>query len=519
LIIFAGKIFSLAAIKQLAGQTLWYGISNIGAKFLNYLLTPLLTYLMSDATGVKDYGDYSLLYSWIAVLNILFTYGFETGYFRFSNKEGVSRESLFQTTFGSLIVSSIGLVFLFYLFRNPINNFINPSGPSRYIVWCLLLIGLDTLSAIPFAKLRQDNRPKKYAFVKLSGILVNIFFVVLFLVYLPKYTEQHPDSWLTGWYRGNNRVGFLLMANLLQNLFVFLILFPEWKSFRFKFNSRLWKQLFQYSAPMILIGLAGMINEVMDRQMLAKFLPLTEADAKRIVGIYSANYKLAIFITLFIQAFKMAAEPFFFNQAKEKTAPVLYARVMKWFVITLCLAFLFSSLYLDLWKYFIGSSFRSGIGIVPVLLFANICLGIYYNLSVWYKLTDRMRMGLYITVMGAVITLIGNYIFIPHWGMYAAAWTTLICYAAMVVVTYFAGQKYFPVPYPVKKLLAYLTVMLVFFLIKISVDALTSGLGSAAQLTIRLLVASSLMILYLLLIMKAERQELKAMPLIGKFIR
>ncbi len=509
----------MAAIKQLAGQTLWYGISNIGAKFLNYLLTPLLTYLMSDATGVKDYGDYSLLYSWIAVLNILFTYGFETGYFRFSNKEGVSRESLFQTTFGSLIVSSIGLVFLFYLFRNPINNFINPSGPSRYIVWCLLLIGLDTLSAIPFAKLRQDNRPKKYAFVKLSGILVNIFFVVLFLVYLPKYTEQHPDSWLTGWYRGNNRVGFLLMANLLQNLFVFLILFPEWKSFRFKFNSRLWKQLFQYSAPMILIGLAGMINEVMDRQMLAKFLPLTEADAKRIVGIYSANYKLAIFITLFIQAFKMAAEPFFFNQAKEKTAPVLYARVMKWFVITLCLAFLFSSLYLDLWKYFIGSSFRSGIGIVPILLFANICLGIYYNLSVWYKLTDRMRMGLYITVMGAVITLIGNYIFIPHWGMYAAAWTTLICYAAMVVVTYFAGQKYFPVPYPVKKLLAYLTVMLVFFLIKISVDALTSGLGSAAQLTIRLLVASSLMILYLLLIMKAERQELKAMPLIGKIIR
>ncbi len=513
------NFFSLAAIKQLAGQTLWYGISNIGAKFLNYLLTPLLTYLMSDSSGVKDYGDYSLLYSWIAVVNILFTYGFETGYFRFSNKEGVNRQSLFQTAFGSLIVSTIGLILLFSLFRVPINNFISPTGPSRYILWCLLLVGLDTLSAIPFARLRQENRPRKYAFVKLSGIVVNILFVVLFLVYLPRYAEQHPESWLAGWYRGNNRVGFLLMANLLQNLFVFLILFTEWKSFRFKIDKQLWRQLFQYSAPMIIIGLAGMINEVMDRQMLAKFLPLSEAASKRIVGIYSANYKLAIFITLFIQAFKMAAEPFFFNQAKEKTAPVLYARVMKWFVITLCLAFLFSSLYLDIWKFFIGSSFRSGLGVVPVLLFANICLGIYYNLSVWYKLTDRMRMGLYITVMGALITLIGNYIFIPHWGMYAAAWTTMICYATMVVVTYFAGQKYFPVPYPVKKILAYLTVMLVFFFLKTGIDALTVHLAPLAQLSIRLVTASVLMLLYLLLIMKAERSELKAMPVIGKYIR
>jgi len=507
----------LTAIKQLAGQTLWYGVSNIGAKFLNYLLTPLLTYLMTDISGVRDYGDYSLLYSWIAVVNIIFTYGFETGYFRFSNKEGMDRISLFQTAFGSLLISTVGLILLFSFFRVSINNFMNLEGHPEYISWCLYLIGLDSLCAIPFAKLRQENRPKKYAFVKLSGIIINILFTVFFLVWLPKYAEGHFNSFLSQWYRGNSRVGFLLMANLLQNLFVFLILFGEWRDFKFKLNKILWRQLFFYSAPMIFIGLAGMINEVMDRQMLAKFLPVS-VDAKRVVGIYSANYKLAIFITLFIQAFKMAAEPFFFNQSKEKNAPDIYARVMKWFVITLSLAFLFSDLYLDLWQYMVGASYRSGLSVVPILLFANICLGIYYNLSVWYKLTDRMRMGLIITAFGALITLAGNYFFIPYWGMYASAWTTLVCYATMVVITYYMGQKYFPIPYPTKRILTYLVFMLIFFIIKIGINVLSDSWHTGMKLVLRLPVATVLMSLYILIIAKLERTELKTMPLIGKLI-
>jgi len=384
-------------------------------------------------------------------------------------------------------------------------------------MWCLYLIGLDSLCAIPFAKLRQENRPKKYAFVKLSGIIINILFTVLFLVYLPKYAESYPNNFISHWYSSNNRVGFLLLANVLQNLFIFLILFAEWKDFKFKMNKGLWRQLFLYSAPMIFIGLAGMINEVMDRQMLAKLLPVG-IDAKRVVGIYSANYKLAIFITLFIQAFKMAAEPFFFNQSKGKNAPHLYARVMKWFVITLSLAFLFSALYLDLWQYMVGASYRSGLGIVPILLFANICLGIYYNLSVWYKLTDRMRMGLYITIFGALITLAGNYLFIPYWGMYAAAWTTLVCYATMVLVTYFIGQKYFPIPYPVKRILTYLLIMLIFFFIKMGINDLSASWTTTMQLMLRLPAATLLMALYIIFIIKVERTELKTMPLIGKFI-
>lgn len=509
----------MAAIKQLAGQTLWYGGSNIGARLLNYLLTPLITYLLQDAKGVQDYGDISLIYSWIAVLNIIFTYGFETGYFRFSNKEGIDKHKLFNTTFGSLLVTSAALIFFISLFRLPINHFLNLNGHPEYIVWCLVLIGLDAISTIPFARLRQDNRPKKYAFVKVSGIVVNIFFTLAFLVFIPKYIVSHPNSRLDIWYNSHSKVGLLILANLLQNLFVFLVLFNEWKQFRFNLDSKLWKQIFAFSSPMIVIGLAGMVNEVMDRQMLAKFLPLPEPNVKCLVGIYSANYKLAIFITLFIQAFKMAAEPFFFNQAKDKNAPAVYAKVLKWFVVTLCVAFLFTALYLDIWTHLIGKAYRSGIGIVPVLLFANICLGIYYNISVWYKITDRMRMGLYITLMGAIITFIGNYAFIPHWGMYAAAWTTCICYATMVVVTYFVGKRYYPVPYPVKKILTYITVMLLLFFLKVGIDHATKGLTHFPQFTIRVISATGLMALFLALVLNVEKAELKGMPVIGRYLK
>ncbi|GEM63447.1 polysaccharide biosynthesis protein [Sphingobacterium faecium NBRC 15299] len=507
----------MAAIKELAGQTLWYGVSSIGAKFLNYLLTPILTYLMADTSGVRDYGGYSLLYSWIAVTNIIFTYGFETGYFRFSNKHNICRQLLFQTAFGSIIISTALFIIILSFFKVSINNFMNLEGHPEYILWCLCLIGLDALCTIPFAKLRQENRPKKYALIKLAGIIVNIIFTLFFLVWLPQNNKNNFNDSIIQWLNNQNRIGLLLIANILQNFIVFLMLFSEWKNFKFKIDIKLWIKLFKYSAPMIFIGLAGMINEVMDRQMLAKLLP-ANIDAQKVVGIYAANYKLAIFITLFIQAFKMAAEPFFFNQSREANAPIVYARVMKWFVIILSLAFLFSALYLDIWQYLIGAPYRSGLDIVPILLCANICLGIYYNLSVWYKLTDRMQMGLYITVFGTIITLVGNYIFIPHWGIYAAAWTTLLCYASMMILTYLIGQKIYFIPYQVKRIVLYLCMMLICFLLKMYFDHLSLSFSNNLQMLTRLPVATILFLSYILLIIKIERKELKEMPLIRKFV-
>lgn len=476
-------------------------MSSVGVRMLNYLLTPILSYLMSDARGVADYGVYSLVYACIAFANIVFTYGFETGFFRYSNKEGIDKEQLFQTTFGSLLVSSIVLSTGIGLFSSEISNFLDFANHPEYILLALGIISLDAISTIPFAKLRQDGRPKKYAFVKLGGVLLNIVLVLLFLAFLPQYYTSHPNAWGSEWFYGQDRISLLLWANLIMNFFVFTMLFREWKTFRFKLDTALWKTVFQYASPMVFIGLAGMTNEVLDRLMLQKLLPTSDEAAKMIVGVYSANYKLAIFITLFIQAFKMAAEPFFFKEAQDKNAPQLYARVMKWFVFTLCIAFLFTTLFIDVWKYFIAPNYRSGLGVVPILLMANICLGIYYNLSVWYKITDKMRAGVYITLLGAAITITGNYYLIPLYGMYATAWVTFACYFTMVMVSYLAGQKYFAVPYPLKAILKIVLLMLAFYILHYGVRSwvlpntdLTTGVFISIATGITLLLAYVLII-------------------------
>ena len=382
---------------------MWYGLSNIGARFLNYILTPIVTYLLHTRAGQAEYGDYSVLMAAIAFVNVIYTYGMETAYFRFS-LPGNNRERLFQTTFSSLYVSTILFSLLFILFRQKIDIFLGLNGHPEYITCCVLIIAIDTMAAIPFARLRQEERPRKYAFTKVAGIFVNILLTLFFIYYSPHYIAAHPDGAYAHWYSQYNNTGFLLLANLVQNIVTFLLLWKEWKSFRFGFDIQLWKKIMVYTSPMIIVGLGGMVNETMDRIMLRKLLPASEEIAKAAVGIYSANYKLAIFITLFIQAFKMSAEPFFFSQSADKNAPKTYARVMKWFVITLCLAFLFTALYIDVWKHFIPKSYWGGLGVVPILLSANLALGIYYNLSVWYKIVDKMYLGMFITLIGAVIT-------------------------------------------------------------------------------------------------------------------
>jgi len=305
----------------------------------------------------------------------------------------------------------------------------------------------------------------------------------------------------------------MLLANLAASGVTFLLLCKEWLAYRFRFDAELWNRIIRYSMPMVIIGLGGMINETFDRIMLPRLLPGSPQDGEIANAIYSANYKIAIFITLFITAFRMSAEPFFFSQAKEKNAPRTYARVMKWFVIVLCFAFLFTGLFLDVWKFYIGKAYYSGLGVVPILLAANVCLGIYYNLAVWYKITDKMHLGMLITFIGAAITLIINFAFIPKYGMYACAWATFAAYGTMMVISYYMGQKYFPVPYNLKKLLSYLTVMLLLFFSERLVMFLTD------KVFVRLLAASFLMYLFIKLVIAAEKKELAKMPFIGQFIK
>ncbi len=502
----------MASLKKLAGQTMWYGLSNIAAKLLNYILTPLITYLLNTPKEQADYGDLSVLYAAIAFANIIFTYGLETAYFRFSSQE-TDRKTLFQTTFTSLLISTILFGGMLLLFRVPISNFVELGGHPEYIDLCIYIIAIDTLAAIPFAKLRQEERPRKYAFVKIAGILVNILLTIFFIAYSPRYVAAHPGSAYANWYQQQTNVSLLLLANLAQAAITFLLLWKEWIDYRFRLDKALWTKIILYSSPLVIVGLGGMVNETIDRIMLRKLLPVSAEEARIAAGTYSANYKLAIFITLFIQAFRMGAEPFFFNQSKDKNAPATYARVMKWFVLTLCFAFLFTVLYLDIWKLLLGSSYRNGVGVVPILLGANVALGIYYNLSVWYKITDKMRIGMYITLIGAAITLAINYIFIPQYGMYACAWATFACYTVMMLISYALGQKYFPVPYDLKKIIGYLVLITLLFAAQKSISSLTG------MLAIRLISATILMLVFMVAIYRNEREELKRLPLIGKFVR
>jgi len=482
---------------------------------INFLQNPILTYLLSDGRGRERFGEISFLYAIIPFANVIFTYGMTTAFFRFSNK-ATDKNKLFETSFGSLLVSTILLGFAFWLCRVPIAGFLSLSAHPEYITWAIIIIALDAVAAIPFARLRAEGKPRRYAFVRVAGIVINLISIVVFVGFSPHWVAAHPDSLYAAWYNQYTPTGFVLMANILQNLFVFLMLFREWSSFRFRFDAVLWRNILAYSSPFVIIGLGGMVNETLDRVMLLKFSSGGAAAAKEAVGIYNSNYKLAIIITLFIRAFQMAAEPFFFNQSTDKNAPKTYARVMKWFVITICFAFLSTALFLDVWKYIEGPAYRSGLGVVPILLFANIALGIYYNLAVWYKITDQLKYGIGITLAGAAITLIINFIFIPHYGMWACAWATFICYTSMMVISYLAGQRYFPVPYSIRKLITYLAVMTLLFFVQKGVYSLTADIGSA--FIIRLSSGILLMLAFIRLVWVTERKELQGFPLIGKYM-
>lgn len=459
-----------------------------------------------------SYGEYSTIYAAIPFANVIFTYGLETAYFRFSNKPEIDRQKLYDTSFGSIIGSTAILGGLLYLFRMPIARFLNISHHPEYITWVVLVIALDTLSSLPFAKLRQENRPKRYAFTKFAGIVVNIVLVVFFMQICPKLIAAHPNSALADWYSQYSSSGFLILANLGMAAFTFLLLFKEWSSFRFHFSPGLWKTVLAYALPFVLIGLSGNVNETIDRIMLPKLYHGSEAAAKMETGIYAANYKLSIVITLFINAFRMAAEPFFFAQSNDKDAPKTYAKVMKWFVITLCFAFLGTVLYLDIWKYMEGAHYRTGLMVVPILLYANLALGIYYNLAVWYKITGQLKYGMFITLFGAFLTLVINFIFIRWFGMWACAWATFICYTSMMCLCYYYGQKHFPVPYATKKLLSYIGVITVLFFVQWLIFHFTRSV------VLHLVTGTILMLLFIRLVYITEKKELKGFPLIGRYV-
>ncbi len=454
----------MSALKKLAGQTAIYGLPSIVGRLLNYLLVPLYTNIFLT----NEYGVVTELYAYVAFLMVIMTYGMETAFFRFSKKHN-GDSSVFSTTMWSLICTSSVFLLIVLLFRHPIANAMDYGSHPEYIVYFGLILAIDAVCTIPFASLRNRQKPLQFAGIKVINIASNIFFNLFFLVFCPWWTGGHPDSILTFIYHPSVGVGYIFISNLLASMMTLAALFPEIFKMQRVFDKKLLHTMLLYAFPIMIWGMAGIVNETFDR-ILLKHLTPDFMDPMAQLGIYGACYKVSIVMTLFIQAFRFAAEPFFFEHSDHANAKETYAKVMHFFIITCSFIFVVCTVFLNDLMHFVGPAFRVGANVVPPLLMANLFLGIFYNLSVWYKITDQTKFGAYISLFGAALTLVLNFIFVPIFGYTGAAWATFICYFAIALVSYLLGQKYYPIPYAVKSAFYYLAVAVMLYVIHANIS-------------------------------------------------
>ena len=460
---------ALNPLKKLAGQTAIYGLPTIVGRLLNYFLVPLYTRVFET----EQYGVVTELYAYVAFLMVILTYGMETTFFRFSKKEK-DNPLVYSSSIVSLIVTSLLFIILVWLFSSDIAKGLGYINNSEYFIWFAWILGLDAISAVPFAKLREDNKAKRFAIIKSANIAIQIGFNLFFIVLCPwllKHSNDSIGNILNLFYSPNIGVGYIFISNLISSIITLILLLPEIINIRYKIDLKLLKKMLSYALPVMIWGMAGIVNETFDRILLKHLIPQSENPMSQL-GIYGACYKIAILMTLFIQTFKFAAEPFFFAQAEKGDAKKVYADVMKYFVLVCSFIFLIVMLYIDIVMKFVGEEYRIGEPVVPVLLIANLCLGIFYNLSIWYKITDQTRYGAYISLTGAVITLILNFLLVPFMGYMGAAWTTLICYFTIMLISYILGQKHYKINYETKRIAFYVGLSLIIFFISnwISID-------------------------------------------------
>lgn len=454
----------MSVLKKLASETAVYGLSSILGRLIYYLLVIV-------HTGVFRPNELAItvtLFSWAAVLQIIYTFGMETTFFRYAKAE--NKESVYNQLFTAVLIVTLSFTLLFISFPSffaaligyPAAQF--PEAP-KYIVWMALIIGIDAAVAIPYARLRQDKQGKRFAVTKFLNILINVFLNLLFLwvfkdIYEGKYLSS-LQPFISKIYHPSRAVGFIFLANLIANIAMMMMMSSFFFRLKPSFNSESFKKYWIYAFPILIVGLAGTLNGLTDRFVLESFLPegfYPNRTSKEALGIYGNCLKLAIFMNLAVQAFKYAADPFFFSKAEDKNATKTFALVMKWFIIVCVIIWVGVSINLDLFgKLFLKKDiYREGLAIVPILLLANLFLGIYYNLSFWYKITDKTKYGTYLTILGAVVTIVVNIILIPKMGYLGCAWAFLISTATMMIACYLLGEKHYPVPYDIKSALGYL---------------------------------------------------------------
>lgn len=452
----------MSSLKNLASQTAVYGLSSIVGRVLNYfLLVPLYTRVFD----LGEYGIVTQLYAFVAFLNVLYTYGFETAYFRFSKNENDSSK-VYATVLGSIIISSVFFTLLALAFSESIASYLSARSETHqlkteYVIWFALILAGDAIATIPFARLRKENKAKRFVTIRLMSIGINIIINLFFLLLCP-YLLKQGHTWVENIYDKNFGVGYVFIANLASTLLALVLLIPELKIKFSKMDKMLWQTLMTYSLPLMLAGFAGMTNETLDRMLLPSLLD-NNLDAMAELGVYGACYKISMLLTLFVQTFRYAADPFYFSIANRENAKQTFARIMHYFIIICWLIFLTVMLYIDGIKYFIGEKFHSGLAVVPVLLIANLCLGVYLNLSIWYKLESKTTYGAWFSLAGAIITIVMNIVLVPVMGIMGSAVATLICYAAIMFLSYFVGQKRFHVPYNIPSFIGYSTLALLLY--------------------------------------------------------
>ena len=441
----------MSILKKLASQTAVYGLSTMVGRFLNFLLVPLYT---AKLALVGDYGVVSVMFAYASFGAVLAALGLETGFFHFARKTD-NPARVFATAGHTLIMTGLLAVLTAKLFALPIMDVLGYPEHPEYAFWFAIILAADALSALGFAWLRQQEKPWTFAAVRLTNIGVNIG-ANLFFVLLCPYLASQGHEWAVYWARPEQMVSNIFLSNLLASLITLPLLAGAFSNLREGLDRDLLNDMLRYSLPMVVVGLAGMVNETLDR-ILLKHLLLPGA-AEYEVGVYSAFYKLSLVLTLFVQAFRFAAEPFFFSRAGDEKAPETYAYVMRWFSYVVGFLFLATLVSLPFLgpllirnpQYFADNR---GMSVVPILLAANVCLGLYYNLSVWYKVSGKTQWGAIIALGGALLTLVGNFYLIPRMGFEGSAWTTLGAYASMVIAAYIWGQKAYPIPYELGKIL------------------------------------------------------------------
>lgn len=474
-------------IKKLFGEIAIYGLSSIIGRLLNYLLVPLYTYVFINPA---DYGVVSELYAWVAFLIVILTFGMETAFFKFIQNEG-DQKNVFSTALSALLSLNSVFFLIILLFYQDIASLLLYEDHGEYIVMLGAIVSIDAISALPLAKLRAEEKAKRFSIIQLSSIAVNIILNVIFLLFWFDYNNPEQG------------VFYIFLANLIASLVKPIFLFKSFTLIR-GIDRSLLKRMLVFSFPLAIAGFAGIINETLDRILLKQILynpenPSSLDYAEAQVGIYSASYKLAMLIAILLQAYRYAAEPFFFSQMKNQDRNKIYSQIMNVFIAFVCGIFLLVTLNIDIFKYFIqNETYWAGLQVVPILLMANIFLGIYYNQSIWFKLSGKTKFGAYIALVGASLTVLINILYIPKFGYMACAWATLIVYFIQMVISYFLGQRHYPIPYNLKKFIFYISLALALFFLSpyIKVD----------NFTVNLFIQNSLLLMFVLTAVYIERR-------------